>query len=148
MTKPEAMTTILDQLHAYDFNPTEFDSKALETALEVFGENSVAIEDDYGYALDLAAALDYFGGNDALTVDDFATALKKAVDTVDLGDYTFDADISTTYDLGEFFFYKKTNARYGIEWQDYVDFERLGEDIAGDTKGKFTRYGFFAPEAI
>ncbi len=148
MTKPEAMTTIIDQLHAYDFNPTDFDGDALTTALEVFGENSVAIEDDYGYALDLAAALDYFGGNDALTVDDFATALKKAVDTVDLGDYTFDADIWTTYGLGEFFFYKKTNARYGIEWEDYVDFERLGEDIAGDTKGKFTRYGFFAPEAI
>ncbi|MBR0061402.1 MAG: hypothetical protein IJP68_07970, partial [Selenomonadaceae bacterium] len=59
-----------------------------------------------------------------------------------------DADISTTYDLGEFFFYKKTKARYDIEWQDYVDFERLGEDISGDTKGKFTRYGFFAPEDI
>lgn len=147
MTKKKAMTTILEQLHAYDFNPADFDGKALDSALKVFGENSVAIEDDYGYALDLAAALDYFL-NDSDDVNDFAAALSEAVYAVDTGNYTFDADISTTYDLGEFFFYKKTNARYGIEWQDYVDFERLGEDIAGDTKGKFTRHGFFAPETI
>lgn len=146
MTKHEAMTTILDELHNCHFQPDEFDGKALDTALEVFGENSVGYNDDYGDALDLAAALAYFGGNDALNVDDFATALKKATDALD-DDYTFDADISTTYDLGEMFFYRKTKASY-IDWEDYVDFERLGEEIARDMKGEFTRYGFFAPEAI
>lgn len=145
MTKQDAMTTILSQLHDCHFNPDEFDGKALDTALEVFGENSVGYNDDYGDALDLAAALAYFGGNDALNVDDFAVALKKATNTIDTGDYTFDADISTTYDLGEIFFYRKTKASY-INWEDYVDFERLGEEIARVTKGKFTRYGFFAPE--
>lgn len=148
MTKQEAMTTILDELRNCHFQPDDFDGKALDTALEVFGVTCVAVDDDYGYALDFAAALDYFGGNDALTVDDFATALKKASRTIDLGGYTFDADISTTYDLGEFFFYRRTKAGYIVDWETYVDFERLGEDIAGDTKGKFTRYGFFAPEAI
>lgn len=151
MTKQEAMTTILDELHDRHFNTAEFDGKALDTALEVFGVDSVAYEGDYGYALDLAAALEYFIDPEYsrfVDVDDFATALDEAVGTINMGDYMFDPDISTTYDLGEVAFYNKTKARYGIEWEDYVDFERLGEDIAGDTKGKFTRYGFFAPETI
>lgn len=149
MTKQEAMTTILEQVHAYSVCDWDnFDGKALDTALEVFGQDSIAYNDGYDYALDLAAALDYFDGTDVLTVDYFAVALNKAVDTLDMDDYTFDADISTTYDLGEFFFYQKTKAYCGDCWEDYVDFERLGEDIAGNTNGKFTRYGFFAPEAI
>lgn len=151
MTKQEAMTTILDELHNYAFDRDEFDGKALDTALEVFGHDSVAYEDDYGYALDLAAALEYFIDPEYsrfVDVDYFATALKNAVETIDMSDYTFDADISTTYDLGEFFFYRKTKASYIVDWDAYVDFEKIGEDIAGDAKGKFTRYGFFAPETI
>ena len=148
MTKQEAMTTILDELHNCHFQPDDFDGKTLDTALEVFGVTCVAVDDDYVCALDFAAALDYFGGNDALTVDDFAVALKKASRTIDTGDYTFDADISTTYDLGEWFFYRRTKAGYIVDWESYVDFERLGEDLAGDTKGEFTRHGFFAPAAI
>lgn len=149
MTKQEAMTTILDELHNRHFQTDDFDGKALDTALEVFGVTGVAIDDDYGYTLDLAAALEYFIDPEYsgfVNVNDFATALKKASRTIDTGDYTFDADISTTYDLGEVFFYRKTKAGYSVDWESYVDFERLGEDIAGDTKGKFTRYGFFAPE--
>ena len=151
MTKQTAMTTILDELHKYTFSRDDFDGKALDTALEVFGKDSVAIDDDYGYALDLAAALEYFIDPEYsgfVNVDDFAVALNKAVNTIDMGDYTFEPDIPTTYALGEFFFYRKTKAAYNVDWEDYVDFERLGEDIAGDTKGKFTRYGFFAPEKI
>lgn len=149
MTKQEAMTTILDELHDRHFNTAEFDGKALDTALEVFGVDSIGYEDDYGDALDLAAAMRYFLDEfDVHSVDDFATALDEAVGMINTGDYTVEPDISTTYALGEFFFYNKTKARYGTGWEDYVDFERLGEDIAGDTKGKFTSYGFFAPETI
>ena len=147
MTKQDAMTTILSQLHDCHFNPDEFDGKALDTALEVFGVDSVAYDGDYGDALDLAAALDYFGGCDALTVDDFATALNEAIYAIDY-DHTLDVDIMTNYSLGEFFFYRKTKAGCIVDWDNYIDFEKLGEDIANDTKGKFTRYGFFAPEAI
>ena len=146
MTKHEAMTTILAQLHDRHFNTAEFDGKALDTALEVFGVDSVAYEGDYGFALDLAAALDYFLDG-SCDVDDFATALDEAVGTINMGDYMFDPDISTTYALGEFFFYNKTKATYYADWEDYVDFERLVEDIADNSKGEFTRYGFFAPEA-
>lgn len=147
MTKQEAMATILDELNNYAFDRDEFDGKALDTALEAFGHGGFAYEDDYGYTLDFAAALEYFLG-DSDDVNDFATALSKAVETIDMSDYTFDADISTTYDLGEFFFYSNIKARRGIDWDAYVDFEKLGEDIAGDAKGKFTRYGFFALKTI
>lgn len=151
MTKQDAMSTILDELNNYAFDSDEFDGKALDTALEVFGHDSVAYEDDYGYALDLAAALEYFIDPEYsrfVDVGYFATALSKAVETIDMSDYTFDADISTTYDLGEWFFYSNIKARRGMDWDAYVDFEKIGEDIAGDAKGKFTRYGFFAPETI
>ena len=129
----------------------EFDGKALDTALKVFGVNITTIgEDDYGYALDLAAALEYFIDPEYsrfVDVNDFAVALDEAVGTINMGDYMFDADIETTYDLGEDVFYRSTKVNYCVYLEDYIDFERLGEDIAEDTKGKFTRYGFFAPEA-
>lgn len=150
MTKQDAMSTILDELNNYAFDRDNFDGKALDTALEAFGHDGFAYEDDYGYTLDFAAALEYFIDPEYsrfVDVDYFATALKKAVEAIDTSDYTFDGDISTTYDLGEWFFYSKVKTRY-IDWDAYVDFEKLGEDIAGDTKGKFTRYGFFAPETI
>ena len=85
-----------------------------------------------------------------MTVDDFAVALKKAVNILEHSDndYTFDADIATVNYLGEVFFYKKTKARYFDGLEDYVDFEKLGEDLLKDTDGKFTRYGFFAPTEI
>ncbi|MBR1645982.1 MAG: hypothetical protein IJ685_04300 [Selenomonadaceae bacterium] len=150
MTKQTAMTTILDELHKYTFSRDDFDGKALDTALEVFGKDSVAFDGDYGYALDFAAALEYFIDPEYsgfVNVDDFAVALNKAIETIETDDYFYDPDIHYYYDLGEEIFYRKTKAYRG-DFDDYVDFERLGEDIAGDTKGKFTRYGFFAPKTI
>lgn len=151
MDKQQAMTTILDQLHNYAFalDRNAFDSDALDEALKVFDE---VIDEEIYYhdEEELGAALYYYGGGDALTVNDFAVALKKAVDTLEHsgGDFTFDPDIATVDYLGEVFFYKKTKGRYFADLQDYVDFERLGEDILKDTGGKFTRYGFFAPTEI
>lgn len=103
MTKQDAMSTILDELNNYAFDRDNFDGKALDTALEAFGHDGFAYEDDCGYTPDFAAAPDCFGG-DVDDVKDFATALKNAVEAIDTGDYTFDPDISTTYDLGEWFF--------------------------------------------
>ena len=149
MDKQQAMMTILDELHNSAFNPCDFDSDALNTALGIFAE---VIDEKFYYhdEAELAAAIEYFGGNDALTVDDFAVAFKKAFYTLERGcrDFTFDADINSFDDLGEVFFYKKTRAKYLDDLQDYVDFERLGEDVLNDTQGKFTRYGFFAPMEI
>ena len=134
------MATILEQVHAYHFAPDDFDGNALDTALEVFGAGSVTCDGDYGYVLDLAAALEYFFNGD------FADALNKAVETIETDDY-FYADIYYYYDLGAEIFYRKTKAYRG-DFDDYVDFERLGKDIERKTKGKFTRYGFFAPTEI
>lgn len=100
--------------------------------------------DDYEFQA-FAAAFDYY----ARTSDPFIDVLKNAVEVIASGVYTFYPDVEDDFALGE--------ARLAEEFggnhcphivDDYFDFERCGEDFADETNGKFTRYGFFAPERI
>lgn len=94
-----------------------------------------------------AAAVDYFyyGGFN------FTTALKTAGSIISSGDYMHYPDIDDYYKLGRKIADKELESA-GIYRplpelvDDYVNYERLGEDYANDHAGKFTAYGFFAPQ--
>lgn len=95
----------------------------------------------------LAAAIEYFSADEPPTAD----TIRKAAQVVQNGDYLFFEDVNTYDELGEAFFYDECFGTTMVirlpDWLDnYIDFESLGEDVAERERGKFTGYGFFAPE--
>lgn len=85
-----------------------------------------------------AAAIEYFHGD-----------LKRAADCI-CADSWYITDTANTFaDLGMEIFYQNIPSRacsiIDSRFEKYIDFEQLGEDIANETQGEFTSYGFFSP---
>lgn len=85
----------------------------------------------------LAAAIEYYDGD-----------IEQARATIDAGDYRHYPDAQTYEELGGEILREETNVdRLPQIVLDYMDFEALGRDVAGDAeRGKFTHFGYFAPE--
>lgn len=100
--------------------------------------------DDYEFQA-FAAAFDYY----ARKSEPFIDMLRNAAEVIASGVYTFYPDVQDDFALGE----ARLAEDYGGDnfpqiINDYFDFAHCGEDFANDTNGRFTRYGFFAPESI
>lgn len=100
--------------------------------------------DDYEFQA-FAAAFDYY----ARASKPFIDVLRNAAEVIASGVYTFYPDVQDDFALGE----ARLAEDYGGDnfpqiINDYFDFAHCGEDFADDTNGRFTRYGFFAPERI
>lgn len=144
MDKEKAMAIIMEAYDTGEVDGTEVEE--LDEALAVFDASPVADFEEF------AAALSYFletagyedGDTDTMTVDEFAAVVSE-VDYALNNDYTF-VDTDNYFDVGMSIFYRETGANLSDWLEDYVDFERIGEDHETDAKGKFTRYGYFAPK--
>lgn len=161
MTKIDAMLVIPRLLDQYWFEDdeefaTNGSGKLLDEALAAFGcppagfpfDNPV----DYGYACTLAAALDYFWDK-VIDLPAFEDALKKACACVDNGKYRHCVDVEDyeagDYEtIGEYYFFDACgfNVRLPQLIIDRIDMAAIGKDVAKQERGKFTYYGYFAPE--
>lgn len=67
---------------------------------------------------------------------------QNIIDTIEnLDDYIFQPDIINEYDLG---YYHITECRYEVPtWlENYVDYEKFGSDLAMESSGIFTEWGW------
>lgn len=141
MDKEKARAIIMEAIDTGEVEGTEVEE--LDRALEAFGASPV---DDFE---EFAAALVYYLDSagyevgDTISVEEFAEIVGKA-DYALSNDYTF-VDTDNYFDVGMSIFYRETGANLSDWLEDYVDFERIGEDHEKDANGKFTRYGYFAP---
>lgn len=113
-----------------------FDAVNFLRALERAGYRRCAPLGDAGlYAL--AAAIEYYDGD-----------IEQARAAIDAGEYRHYPDAQTYEDLGWEILREETNVdRLPQLVLDYMDFETLGRDVSGDAeRGKFTNFGYFAPE--
>lgn len=128
--------SIRDMLsNAFD-DAGNFDEANFVRALQRAGYRSLApfITRHTLYAL--AAAIEYYDGD-----------IEQASAAIDAGEYRHCPDAQTYEDLGWEVLKDTANVeRLPQIVLDYLDFESLGEDAEHDEQGKFTNFGYFAPE--
>ncbi len=136
-----AILRLLDEAGDENVNKEKLLAYLHKSPLEIHDADNF---DDYEFQA-FAAAFDYY----ARTSDPFIDVLRKAAEVIASGVYTFYPDVQDDFALGE----ARLAEDYGGDnfpqiINDYFDFAHCGEDFADETNGRFTRYGFFAPESI
>ena len=106
-------------------------------ALEHAGCRRLAPFANRGRLHALAAAIEYYDGD-----------IEKARAAIERGEYRHCPDVQYYEDLGWDVLSQETQHFREIPQVvlDYIDFESLGRDVEDGEGGKFTHFGYFAPE--
>lgn len=121
--------------NSFDSNDN-FDGEALGSTLCNAGYQTV---DDYSNdeLNALAAAIEFFDGD-----------IEQAIAAIERGNYRHYPDAYDREELGRGIIDDECNGRNLPDIVlDYIDYEALGKDMERDLeRGKFTNFGYFAPE--
>lgn len=142
----ESAQTVVTQLwrHVDRYAEGEFAADLFYDALHKLGISS-ADDFDFDQLNAFGAAIEYYQEKLAPVEVTLADAVREAAVTVEYCDYTC---LPYAYDedtLGVEVVKQRTGRRDIPEWlEEYINYERLGDDYLNDKGGMFTSYGFFA----
>lgn len=118
-------------------NDDIFDGEILRSTLYDAGYTCVAEEFSHAEEYALAAALEFFDGD-----------IEQAIAAIERGNYRHYPDAYDREELGRGIIDDECNGRNLPDIVlDYIDYEALVKDMERDLeRGKFTNFGYFAPE--
>lgn len=118
-------------------NDDIFDGEILRSTLYDAGYTCVAEEFSHAEEYALAAAIEYFDGD-----------IEQAIAAIERGNYRHYPDAYDHEGLGMAIIDEECDGHNLLEIvRDYIDYEALGKDMERDMeRGKFTNFGYFAPE--